>query len=234
MEIAASLQKSFLPESPVLVKGRARVSAVNISASQVGGDIYDFTEPVDGTLGVLIGDVSGKGISAALYMAKFASDFRYVSHQNGSPGEVLNRLNTLASRAPMGMFLTAIYGILDLASGELRLAVAGHPPFILIGNGTASVASVSSGPPLGIIPADYPVATLSLADGDRVIFVTDGAFDAKNRQGERLGFDAIVDFARDHRGDEDLVRSMVDYVENFSQGAEQADDLTIVELRWGG
>src|ERR1039457_2737233 len=85
LEIAASLQKSFLPESPVIRKGRATVSAVNISAFQVGGDVYDFIEPVEGTLGVLIGDVSGKGISAALYMAKFISDFRNVARQINSP-----------------------------------------------------------------------------------------------------------------------------------------------------
>jgi len=233
LEIAASLQKSFLPESPVLRKGKATVSAVNISATQVGGDVYDFVEPVSGTLGILIGDVSGKGISAALYMAKFISDFRYVSHQIDSPDVTLNKLNSLGSRAPMGMFLTAIYGILDLATGNLRLSVAGHPPFIHISKGEAKVTTLPSGPPLGIVPTEYPVTTIPLENGDRLLFITDGVFDAKNPKGERLGFEKIVDFAKNHPHDDTLVQEIVDYVEDFSKGTEKADDLTIVEIRWG-
>jgi sigma-B regulation protein RsbU (phosphoserine phosphatase) len=233
LEIAASLQKSFLPESPVLRRGKATVSAVNISATQVGGDVYDFVEPVSGTLGILIGDVSGKGISAALYMAKFISDFRYVSHQIDSPDVTLNKLNSLGSRAPMGMFLTAIYGILDLATGNLRLSVAGHPPFIHISKGEAKVTTLPSGPPLGIVPTEYPVTTIPLENGDRLLFITDGVFDAKNRGGERLGFEKIVDFAKGHLRDDQLVQEIVDHVEDFSRGTERADDLTIVEIRWG-
>jgi sigma-B regulation protein RsbU (phosphoserine phosphatase) len=209
------------------------VSAVNISAAQVGGDVYDFVEPVSGSMGILIGDVSGKGISAALYMAKFISDFRYVSHQVDSPEVALNKLNAQASRAPMGMFLTAIYGILDLATGHLRLSVAGHPPFIHISMRGATVTTLPSGPPLGIVPVEYPVSTVPLENGDRLLFITDGVFDAKNRAGERLGFEKIVDFSKEHRRDDHLVQKIVDHVEDFSRGTERADDLTIVEIRWG-
>ena len=233
LEIAASLQKSFLPEFPVIRKGKAVVSAVNISAYQVGGDVYDFVEPVDGTIGILIGDVSGKGISAALYMAKFISDFRNVTHKIDKPDVALNKLNIIAARAPMGMFLTAIYAILDLASGDIHVSIAGHPPFIHITKGEAKVTTLNSGPPLGIVPTEYPVTTISLEQGDRLIFLTDGVFDAKNREGERLGFDRIVDFAKKHRNVEQIVQAIVDYVEDFSDGTERADDLTIVELRWG-
>lgn len=233
LEIASSLQKSFLPESPVLKKGKVTVSAVNISATQVGGDIYDFIEPVSGTMGILIGDVSGKGISAALYMAKFISDFRYVSHQIDRPDITLNKLNSQFSRTPMGMFLTAIYGILDMATGNLHLAVAGHPPFIHITKGEAKVTALPSGPPLGIVPTEYPVTTIPLENGDRLLFLTDGVFDAKNREGERIGFEKIVEFAEKNMHDDLLVQKIVDYVEDFSRGTERADDLTIVELQWG-
>lgn len=233
LEIAASLQKSFLPESPVVKRGKAMVSAVNISASQVGGDVYDFVEPVNGTMGILIGDVSGKGISAALYMAKFISDFRYVSHQIDRPDITLNRLNAQASRAPMGMFLTAIYGILDLAAGNLLLSVAGHPPFIHITKGEAKVKALPSGPPLGIVPTEYPMTVVPLENGDRLLFLTDGVFDAKNGGGERIGFEKIVEFVKGNMHDDALVHKIVGYVEDFSRGTERADDLTIVEIRWG-
>lgn len=234
LEIAATIQRSFLPESPVLKKGRATVTAVNISAYQVGGDVYDFVEPREGALGFLIGDVSGKGISAALYMAKFLSDFRNECRASAGPDQTFSRLNTLAARAPLGMFLTATYGVLDLASGELHLVVAGHPPFILLSkNGEVRVSALPAGPPLGIIATDYPVTTLALQEGDRLIFLTDGVFEARNRRGEMLGFAAVVAMVRAHHHLDEIVPALVAMVEAFAEGAEQSDDLTLVELRWG-
>lgn len=232
LEIASALQKSFLPESPVVRKGEFTVSAVNFSAAQVGGDIYDFVQPSDGKVGVLIGDVSGKGISAALYMAKFISDFRYVSHGLEEPDVTLNRLNSLVAQAPRGMFLTAVYAVVDTATGHLSLSVAGHPPFILISKGEVRVVTVQSGPPLGIMPIEYPGADLQLGKGDRVLLLTDGVFDAKNRAGDRIGFDTVVDFIKKHADDEQLVRKIVDYVDDYAKGVEKADDLTMVEIWW--
>lgn len=232
LEIASSLQRSFLPESPIIRKGRFTVSAVNYSAAQVGGDIYDFAEPSDEKLGVLIGDVSGKGISAALYMAKFISDFRYVSHGMDEPDVTLNRLNSLVSKAPRGMFLTAIYAVVDVITGHLHLSVAGHPPFIWISGGEVRVMMVDSGTPLGIMPTKYPVASLQMQGGDRVLLLTDGVFDAKNSAGERIGFDPVVAFIRKHSEDQHLVRKIVDYVDEFAKGMERADDLTMVEIWW--
>jgi sigma-B regulation protein RsbU (phosphoserine phosphatase) len=233
LEIAAALQKSFLPEEPVFVKGRARVAAVNISASQVGGDVYDFVQPGEGSLGFFIGDVSGKGITAALYMAKFISDFRHVCQESANPALTLGTLNLQAARAPLGMFLTAIYGVLDLANGLLRLAIAGHPPFLHISRGEVRVSDLPSGPPLGIVPCDYPLTALSLVPGDRLLFVTDGVFDAKNQRGERIGFDAIVQFVRAHAGEADIMAKIVTHLEEYATGTDQADDLTLVELCWG-
>ncbi|MCL5023514.1 MAG: SpoIIE family protein phosphatase [Nitrospirae bacterium] len=232
LEIAAVIQKSFLPDSPDLTKGRLRLSAVNISASQVGGDVYDFIDLPGGKTGVLIGDVSGKGISAALYMAKFISDFRHVSLLTDRPDVALNRLNAQASGAPLGMFLTAIYAIIDTETGRLEISVAGHPPFLRLTKGEVKVMSFQSGPPLGIVPAEYPVTTLSLEGGDALLFVTDGVFDAKNREGERIGFERIIECVRANASGEQIARRVVEYVEEFSRGTDRADDLTMVEMRW--
>jgi len=234
LEIAAVIQKSFLPESPVLTKGNLTLSAVNISATQVGGDVYDFIDLPDGKMGILIGDVSGKGISAALYMAKFISDFRYVSLLTDKPGITLNRLNSQASKAPLGMFLTAIYAIVDTHTGALELSVAGHPPFLWLTKGDVRVMSVPAGPPLGIMPAEYSATALSLEKGDRLLFLTDGVFDAKNREGERLGFEKVAGFVKKNAGEEGLLQKVVDFVEEFSGGMDRADDLTMVEARWNG
>ncbi|MBI5641055.1 MAG: SpoIIE family protein phosphatase [Nitrospirae bacterium] len=234
LDIAAVLQKSFLPESPVLKEGALTASAMNISAAKVGGDIYDFIGPANGKLGVLIGDVSGKGVSAALYMAKIISDFRYVAHHMETPDIVLERMNTVLSKSPRGMFLTAIYMTADTSTGEITLAAAGHPPFFLISGESVEVVSMPSGPPLGIIPSEYPSHTLKLKNGDRLIFVTDGVFDAKNKKGERIGFENITEFIKFHPGADNLMDRIIEYVGDFSRGTERADDLTIVEVRWGG
>ena len=232
IEIAATLQKSFLPESPVFRKGNIMTSAVNIPAKQVGGDLYDFIEPVDGKVGVFIGDVSGKGVSAALYMAKIISDFRYLAHEVNSPETVMDRLNNVLSRTPRGMFLTAIYMIIDTVKGDLKVSVAGHPPFLWITGKEVKVTSLPAGPPLGIIPEDYPVSRLSMNKGDRLILLTDGVFEAKNREGGRIGFEAVVDFVRKHAADENIIDKLTDHVNEFSNGVEQTDDLTIVEVRY--
>ena len=231
LDIAAALQRSFLPESPTFSLGDLSVSAVNISAAKVGGDIYDFVTPAEGKLGVLIGDVSGKGVSAALYMAKASSDFRYISSRAESPGAVLDGLNAALSRYPRGMFLTALYLIADSAKGEALIACAGHPPCIRITAEEVRVLSVASGPPLGIVPASYETTSITLGRGERLILLTDGVFDAKDRSGGRLGFEQVVEFIRRHRDEEDIVRMIVDRVSDFSEGTEWADDLTVVEVR---
>jgi len=233
LEIASSIQRSFLPESNFFKLGDITVFAMNISAAKVGGDLYDYIEPVEGKAGVFIGDVSGKGVSAALYMAKIISDFRYIAHMSESPGAVLNKLNLSLSRTPRGMFLTAIYMIADASTGSILVSVAGHPPILWITDGALKVMDVDAGPPIGILPTDYPLTSLSLKKGDRLLLLTDGVFEAKNEGGERMGFENIVSFIKNNLKEDWLVQKIIDYVSGFSGDAERADDLTIVELRWG-
>jgi sigma-B regulation protein RsbU (phosphoserine phosphatase) len=233
LEIAAVLQTSFLPESPGFEKGDIRVTAMTIPASQIGGDLYDFVEPDEGRVGVLIGDVSGKGVSAALYMAKAVSDFRYAARLHSSPGEVLEVLNAQLSRAPRGMFLTAAYLIADVATGAVDVASAGHPPVLWISKGEVRALSVDSGPPLGILPATYPSTTVRMQRGDRLIMITDGVFDARDAAGRRIGFDRIVDYVRENRDLKDMTGRLIAHVKRSGRGVEQADDITIVELQWG-
>jgi phosphoserine phosphatase RsbU/P len=232
LEIAATLQKSFLPESPRYKKGNVMVSAVNIPAKQVGGDLYDFAELSGGKLGIFIGDVCGKGISAALYMAKIMSDFRYIARTEDSPEIVMNRLNSLLSKTPRGMFLTAIYMIMDTKNGGAVISVAGHPPFLWITQKGVKVTSLVCGAPLGIIPEDYGSGAISLSKGDRLLLITDGVFEAKNKRGQRIGFSGLVRFVKEHKNDKKLVKKITEYINVFSRGTEKADDLTIVEVKY--
>ena len=231
LELAATIQRSFLPPLPVYEKGALRVSGYTLPAKHVGGDLYDFTEPVTGKTGVLIGDISGKGVSAALFMAKAISDFRYQMHGNDDPGLVMNRLNRQMSDTPRGMFLTAMYAVADMQTGSVKVSVAGHPPFLWVTADEVKVMDLEGGPPVGIMEIEYPVHELTLAPGDRLIMVTDGVFDAKNVEGRRLGFDDIVAFAARNRLEENLTDLIVNFVSSFTGDAERADDLTIVELR---
>jgi sigma-B regulation protein RsbU (phosphoserine phosphatase) len=233
LDIASTLQKSFLPESSTFRKGDLSIRAANISAEQVGGDLYDFIDQGDDKVGILIGDVSGKGISAALYMARFICNFRFITRHKDHSNIVLARMNSLLSKSPRGMFLTCIYMLAEVATGVVHLSVAGHPPFLWVTKGELKVMSVEAGPPLGIIPAKYPATTISLEKGDRLLLLTDGAFDAKDKVGHRLGFENLVRFIDTHQKERDLVNVIISYINDFSKGVERADDVTILELRWG-
>ena len=234
LDLASTIQRSFLPESPVFQQGGMVVSAVNIPAKQVGGDLYDFASLGEGKAGVFIGDISGKGISAALYMAKIISDFRYLAHRENSPDIVLNHLNALMTKAPRGLFLTAIYLIADTVSGDLAVSAAGHPPFLWMTGEEVRVMNIEAGPPLGIMDIEYPAVSISMKQGDRLLLLTDGAFDAKNREGQRMGFDDLTAFVKDHLHEETLLDLIQEKIADFSKGMDRADDLTLVEIRFSG
>ncbi|MEW6054675.1 MAG: GAF domain-containing SpoIIE family protein phosphatase [Nitrospirota bacterium] len=233
LEIASSLQKSFLPDSPSFSKALITVSAVNIPAKQVGGDLYDYLDLSGHRMGVFIGDVSGKGVTAALFMAKIISDFRYAAGAEKTPDAVMNRLNLLFSRAPRGMFLTATYLIIDAFAGILDISVAGHPPCLWITGNNVEALSVDSGPPLGIIPEKYLSERVTLSRGDRIILLTDGVFEARNKKGHMIGFGNLVKFVKDHVREGHLPQKIADYVRDFSKSVEISDDLTIVEVGYG-
>lgn len=232
LEIAATLQKSFLPENPIFEKGKIKVSAINIPARHVGGDLYDFVEPVKGKVGVFIGDVSGKGVSAALYMAKIISDFRYITRGVNSPSEVMYKLNKVLSGAPRGMFLTAIYLIVDVENGESIISIAGHPPCIMINKDGIKVLEMQAGPPLGIIETDFKDNEIILKNGDKLIMLTDGVFEAKNILGERIGFNTILEFIGKNQNIENLSEKIIGLIDEYSKNAEMADDITIVEIKF--
>ncbi len=231
IDIAMALLRNFLPESSVYERGGIKITAFNISASEIGGDIYDILEPEGDKVSALIGDVSGKGVSAALYMVKALGDFRWLASRTDSTEVMLKRLNGLLSNAPRGMFLTALHMLIDVHTGELQLSSAGHPPFLHFTSDEVKVVEIPSGLPLGTFPSPYPPSNISLGIGEKMLFFTDGVFDALNAKGLRLGFDGFVKYVRDHRYDEDIIDGIFSYINEFSMGAVKADDLTLLELR---
>jgi sigma-B regulation protein RsbU (phosphoserine phosphatase) len=233
LEIASSLQQSFLPDSPVFEKGNIRLSAVSQPASNIGGDFYDFIEPPGDRVGVAIGDISGKGISGALFMAKAMSDFRYIARTAVSTKEALEDLNSILSKTPRGMFLTATYIIAETQTGNLHISVAGHPPAIWLTSEGVKFLEAPAGPPLGIMETEYPTSTVTMSKGDRLILLTDGVFEARDREGNMMGFNGVVEFLKQNSDKSDVLHALLDHVKDFANGAEPHDDITIVEVAYG-
>lgn len=215
------------------------MEAQSVPATMVGGDFYDFPSRGGDWLAVSVGDVSGKGVPAALFMAKLLSDLRSTAQRHCGPGEVLAALNDLLEGEDRrGMFVTLQYLLLDGGSGTVQAANAGHVPLIHYRARTGEIDTVDlpGGPPLGILaPVTYPETRLSLEPGDRLVLLTDGVTEATNAQGEAFGWDrltAAVDQATRIEGS--LVGRVMEAVAEFTADGTRRDDLTLLELRWCG
>ncbi len=233
LRLAQRIQQALLPkELPALVGWE--IVPYYRPAREVGGDFYDFLPLDDGNVGLVIGDVSGKGIAAALVMANTQSILRTVVQTNETPGQVLRRTNeVLWTHIPSNMFVTCFYGILNPESGKLVFANAGHnPPCCLSRNEVTDLRA--TGMPLGLMPGmAYEEKETVLLPEDGVLFYSDGLVEAHNPQREMLGSPRLHDFLTDrmHRAN-DLTAKVIEQLGRFT-GAdwEQEDDLTLVALQ---
>ncbi|HKZ32720.1 MAG TPA: PP2C family protein-serine/threonine phosphatase, partial [Vicinamibacteria bacterium] len=185
---------------------------------------------------VLVGDVSGKGIAAALFMARTKTVFEAAAERADDPGAILEQVNrSLCRDNESGMFVTAAVGVLDLASGELALALAGHdPPVLVPADGPPGPVTAQGGRVLGLIEApDFPVNRLRLAPGDAVVLFTDGVPEAQDPQGAFFGAERIVKAVAGSRQEAPatMTRQLLQAVRDFAGEAPQSDDITILTLR---
>jgi phosphoserine phosphatase RsbU/P len=213
------------------------VEAKSLPASAVGGDFYDFYTPDAERLGVMIGDVSGKGVPAALFMAKLISDFRSTGQRLREPEEILAAMNQgLAGQARRGMFVTVQLLLLDSISGWVRASDGGHVPLLWHHrrSGEVEVLDLPGGPPLGIVPdAAYPGITLQLEHGDSLLLLTDGVLECTNESGEAFGFPRLIETVRTASPADGLyVQPVLRAVEAFTARGRRFDDLTLVQLTW--
>jgi serine phosphatase RsbU (regulator of sigma subunit) len=170
-----------------------QVSTYYQPARAVGGDFYDFLYFEDGRLGIVIGDVTDKGVPAALVMATTRSLLRSTSDMSLSPGKVLEQANNLlCPDIPPKMFVTCLYAILDPASGLLRYANAGHdPPYLRHGGEVTELRA--TGMPLGLMPEmTYEEKEATLSAGDSILFYSDGLVEARNPAREMFGFPRLM------------------------------------------
>lgn len=234
LAFASTVQQSFLPQSLPVVQG-FRFQAHNQAALQVGGDFYDFIPLQGRRLGILVGDVSGKGVSSALYMARLTSDFRLqATHQKGAARVVEQVNDLLCERSRGGMFVTLIYVVLNAPMQTITYVNAGHlPPLLWNGSQRRFRAfQKGGGPPLGILKGrQYSSGRFSLAPGDCVLLATDGLIEARNPDGLQFGWARLEKAIRD--GDsrlEGVYKRIMGSLGSFVRGSSQSDDITMVLL----
>lgn len=231
LRVARLIQQTLLPRTLPDRPGW-KLAALYRPARAVGGDFYDVLELRDGRLGLLIGDVTDKGVPAALVMASARSILRTAALQASSPGEVLARANqALCPDIPPDMFVTCLYAILDPATGELTYANAGHPAALVRGRQGVEELRVA-GLPLGLMAeARYEERSAAVRPAETVLFYSDGLIEAHSRTREMFGARRLRALLADHSGGTSLIEFLIDRLTVFtSPGWEQEDDVTLVVL----
>ncbi len=232
LRVATLIQQNFLPKQLPELPGW-HVSAYYRPAREVGGDFYDFIELPDGLVGVVIGDVTDKGVPAAMVMAATRSVLRASAQRMVDPGAVLSRVNELmCPDMPPKMFVTCLYGVIDPATGRFRFANAGHNlPYVRTTSGTIELRA--TGMPLGLLPGiEYEETESVLEFGQVMLLHSDGVAEAHSRDREMFGFPRLMDVVGSRRGSGEVIDRVLTELGRFTPpDGEQEDDITLVALR---
>jgi len=234
LEQAARIQKDLLPKESPRLEGYD-ITGLNIPCYEIGGDYYDFI-PIDpDRLGIVIADVSGKGISASLLMASLRAALMAEIHPGYEIGRMAARLSDFVfkSSGPTS-FITFFFAELDRRTGELRYVNAGHtPPFVLRQDGRR-LTLPSSGFALGMFPgATYEPGAVRLGQGDLAILFTDGIPEVRNAQGEDYTPERLEGLIRESRElpAAELCRKVIEDVHGYSCEMQPCDDITLVVIK---
>lgn len=241
LDTARTIQHSLVPRRfpPFPDRTDFDLHAQMTSARAVGGDFFDFFLIDDDHLGIVIGDVSGKGTPSALYMAVTHTHVRSTALRGMGPGECLAEVNrVLVNDRASSMFATCFYGILNTRSGELRYSSAGHnPPYRIGSGGVVAALDPIGGTPLGMFPSKgYEGASLQMQPGDGLFLYTDGVPEATNSELEDFTDERLVDVLRETAAlpSREVIDTVNSRLVAFSAGAPQSDDITMVGVRLAG
>ncbi len=231
LRIARLIQQTLLPKTLPELPGYD-LAAYYQPAREVGGDFYDFLELEDGRFGLVVGDVTDKGVPAALVMATTRTMLRAAAQRLFSPGEVLQRANeALVTDIPPNMFITCLYAILEPESGRLVYANAGHDlPYRR--HGSAAEELRARGMPLGLMPGmGYEEKEVVLGKGESVLFYSDGLVEAHDPQRMMFGFPRLRRLVAEHGEEGSLVDFLREELYRFAgEDWEQEDDITLLTL----
>lgn len=236
LRLAHDLQQSMLPPSTAIDvhEGHIDIDAFLKPAKSVGGDFYAFHPRDDGMLWFAIGDISDKGVPAALFMARTVAVLEATARNTDSPALMLARAAPrLAEGNESCMFATALCGLIDPHTGLFELASSGHElPFIVRADGRVELFEMETGAPLGIDPDAYGDGFAGmLAPGDSLFCFTDGVTEARNRAGELFGEERLREvLSIPGRRADRIVADVIAAVDAFAAGAEPADDITVLAV----
>jgi sigma-B regulation protein RsbU (phosphoserine phosphatase) len=241
LTVAARIQQSMLPQKypPFPERLEFEVYAQMEPARAVGGDFYDYFPIDQNRFGFVIGDVSGKGVPAALFMAATRTLLRATARQGTSSAECLQYVNgVLAQQGDGMMFVTLLYAILDMSTGQLDFCNAGHMiPYVVSASGPIEEVARGGGMIAGIYEAArYEGAELQMQPGDCLVMYTDGVTEAFDRDEAMFEQWRLVSSLKEagHKPVAELVKSVMGAVREFAGGARQSDDITVLAVRYLG
>jgi len=229
---ARRIQNSFLPQAPPQVPGYSFVTWYE-TALEVGGDFYDLVELPNDKLLVVVGDVSGKGITAALMMAKMTSNVRYFAGTQPEPSAMLARLNEVALSSETDMFVTMLILYIDVKEHSVIMSNAGHCyPMLRKADGQVVRIEGGNGFPVGITEdAEFPEMEFALGPGETVCTFTDGIIEAMDEESNLFGYQKLSAAMAEGDGSTgDMLRSLQRAIRDHAGSAAQSDDLTVVCL----
>lgn len=228
---AQKIQVGLLPGRPPDVSSFT-LSGVCVPCRTVGGDWYDYVQLPDGRVAVVLADVSGKGMGAALLMSSTRSILRMLAQDGQPPGEVLAAVNrVLVADLPAATFVTMVYAILDPSRRTVTFANAGHLPPILVGAGGARVVKFKPQFPLGVRAGDYAEHELEMTEGSRLFLYSDGVVEARNPASEEYGDVRLLSHVSTPSASP---QSLLNDLRTFTGRRPPADDITIVMVEAHG
>jgi len=241
LSIATRIQQSIIPHTfpPFPERHEVDIYAEMMTAKEVGGDFYDFFFIDNNRLAFVIGDVSGKGVPAAIFMAMSRTLLKAVAFHIPDPARCLAKVNNLLfAENDTSMFVTVFFAILNTSTGELEYSNGGHnSPYVLRTDGTMEQLEAVGGLFLGAMgELTYESKKIALTPGDILFLYTDGVTEAMDGQQMLFGEQRLQDFLLRFKTSSisDLIRSSFAELQGFSEGSPQADDITILALRYRG
>ncbi|MEO1083035.1 MAG: PP2C family protein-serine/threonine phosphatase, partial [Acidobacteriota bacterium] len=234
MELAAEIQQQLLPKAMPRIPGY-EIIGWNRPARQVGGDYFGFQDLGDGCLGITVGDVTGKGMPAALLVSTLHSALRVLLDRMEMGPALIERLNRhICEASSANKFITLLLGTLDTVNSQFDFLNAGHNPGILMRANGDVVELGSSGLPVGLVPsATYGASNLEIGNGDLVCLYSDGITECESNDDEEFGLDRLVDLMRDlfDRPLPEILATIDKTMIEWADGQAQGDDQTVVLLR---
>ena len=235
LDVATAMQQSVLPNQFPSGDGYSIFGTMR-PARNIGGDFFDVMRLQFDRVGLVVADVSDKGVAAGMFMMSSRTTLKGAAIGRGHPGEVLTEVNSmLVEDNDAGMFVTVLYSIYDPRSGRLTYACGGeNPPLVIHKDGSSEELPTTQGIVLGVAPGyEYMENIVELEEGDTVIFVTDGVTEAMNEAEEPMTIQLVRDhFAQSPPGDpESTVEAVLQVIRDFAGSAPQHDDITCLALR---